>query len=145
MHTLQAGSWRELSEAARAVRTAVFIVEQGIPEAEEWDADDGDATHVVVFDPAGLPVATGRLIHIGQARGHAKIGRMAVMRPSRGAGLGAQVLLALLDQARSQHIREISLHAQLTAQAFYARYGFQAKGPVFDEVDIPHQGMTLTL
>ena len=144
-YALTCGSWDEQQQGARPVRAAVFVVEQGIAEEEEWDADDAQAIHAVVRNLCGCPVATGRLIHAGQPEGHAKIGRMAVLRSARGIGLGDKVLSALLDEARSRGIREISLHAQVGAQAFYARHGFQPEGEVFDEVEIPHRVMRLTL
>ena len=145
VHRLHASTWAELADAARAVRLAVFVAEQGIDEADEWDDDDAAAVHVVLSNLAGLPLATGRLIHAQQPPGQAKIGRMAVLRSTRGIGLGDQVLLALIEQARLRGIRDLSLHAQVGAQAFYARHGFQPVGEVFDEVGIPHQLMALTL
>jgi YbgC/YbaW family acyl-CoA thioester hydrolase len=145
VHDLRCGAWTELAEGARAVRTAVFLQEQAIPEDEEWDDDDEAAVHAVVRNLAGLPMATGRLIWQGLQSGHAKIGRMAVLRSARGIGLGDKVLLALIGEAHQRSIRHLSLHAQVSAQAFYARHGFQPEGEVFDEVDIPHQLMTLTL
>lgn len=144
-HLIRCGAWSELAEGARAVRLAVFVHEQQIPEAEEWDADDEHAVHAVVTNLAGLPLATGRLITRDQPSGHAKIGRMAVLRSARGIGLGDKVLLALIEQASSQGVRRIELHAQVSAKAFYARHGFQPEGDEFDEVDIPHQLMSLTL
>ena len=62
------GDWTTLQTGASRVRRAVFIEEQGIPESEEWDADDATAVHALVSNLAGLPLATGRLIHeIGRA------------------------------------------------------------------------------
>lgn len=145
VHRLQSGSWADLQGAARAVRTAVFIQEQGIAESEEWDDDDVDACHAVVSNLSGLPLATGRLIWHGQEAGHAKIGRMAVLRSSRGVGLGQRVLNRLMDEARQRQIHTLSLHAQTSAQAFYARSGFVPEGPEFDEVGIAHQRMVLKL
>ncbi|TAK94712.1 MAG: YbgC/FadM family acyl-CoA thioesterase [Aquabacterium sp.] len=145
VHRVVCGAWRDMADAARAVRIAVFVNEQGIDEAEEWDDDDAGAVHAVACNLAGLPLATGRLIHLGQESGHAKIGRMAVLRSTRGIGLGDQVLKALMDEARSRGIQHLSLNAQVSAQAFYARQGFKPQGEVFDEVAIPHQRMTLTL
>ncbi len=47
---------RAETEAARvacfAVRRAVFIEEQGIPEAEEWDALDATCTHYLAAGDA---------------------------------------------------------------------------------------------
>jgi YbgC/YbaW family acyl-CoA thioester hydrolase len=145
VHQLTAGTWTEVGEGARAVRRAVFIHEQGIPESEEWDNDDHSAVHVVACNLAGLPLATGRLIYLGQRAGTAKVGRMAVLRSSRGVGLGQLMLETLIEQARMRQIGKLALHAQVSAQGFYARLGFQAEGPVFDEVGIPHQRMTMVL
>jgi YbgC/YbaW family acyl-CoA thioester hydrolase len=147
VHEMRVGSWSDerVSQGARAVRLAVFVGEQGIPESEEWDADDAMAVHALVCNLAGTPLGTGRLIMQGLPPGHGKIGRMAVVRSARGAGLGDQILLELMAQARQQGLVQIDLHAQVSAKAFYARHGFMAHGPEFDEVGIPHQRMTLTL
>lgn len=141
---LVCGPWEALAEAAQAVRLAVFVGEQGIPESEEWDADDAIAVHAVVRTLAGLPLATGRLILSGEA-GHARIGRMAVLRSARGIGLGREVLQALIAQARERGVRHIGIHAQLSAMPLYAQAGFVPVGEVFDEVGIPHRCMTLAI
>lgn len=145
VHQLVCGSWQGMAEAARAVRIAVFVQEQGIDESEEWDGDDAGAIHAVVSNLAGLPLATGRLIYLGLEPGHAKIGRMAVLRSTRGIGLGDQVLKALIKEARSRGIGHLSLSAQVSAQAFYARHGFKPEGDVYDEVGIPHIAMSIAL
>jgi len=145
LYRVEVGNWATLQAGAAAVRQAVFIDEQGIPESEEWDADDAEAVHAVVSNLAGLPLATGRLIHAGQEPEHAKIGRMAVLRCSRGTGLGEQVLRALMGEARRRQLHGIALHAQVNAQGFYEKLGFVAEGPVFDEVGMPHQRMVIRL
>lgn len=145
VHEVRCGAWGEMMAGARAVRLAVFVHEQAIDESEEWDEDDAHAVHAVLTNLAGLPLATGRLIFEGQAPGHAKIGRMAVLRSARGYGLGRCVLRALMDEARSRGITHLSLNAQVSAQAFYAGHGFRSDGAVFDEVGIPHQKMSLVL
>ncbi len=135
---LRLGRWDELGAAAKAVREIVFIGEQNIPAHEEWDADDDHALHAVVLNGAGLALATGRLITMGQPAGQARIGRMAVLRSMRGSGLGRQILQALVDAARAQDVRTVTLHAQAAARRFYESLGFTAQGVAFDEVDIPH-------
>lgn len=142
---LHVGGWAQLGLVARMVRTAVFIEEQGISDSEEWDDDDALALHAVITTLAERPLATGRLITAGQALGHAKIGRMAVLQNSRGAGLGRQILQALVRAARQQGVQQLSLHAQTSAQDFYQREGFSPEGTVFDEVGIPHIVMILRL
>ncbi len=142
---LRLGRWDELGSAARDVRAVVFIGEQNIPAHEEWDADDAQALHAVVLNGAGLALATGRLITLGQAAGQARIGRMAVLRSMRGSGIGRQILQALVDAARAQDVRTVILHAQTSARRFYESLGFTADGDAFDEVGIPHIAMRLDL
>jgi YbgC/YbaW family acyl-CoA thioester hydrolase len=142
---LQLGTWSELSVLASPLRRRVFIEEQGVPEHEEWDADDTHALHAVVSNLASLALATGRLITQGEPQGQARIGRMAVLRSARGAGVGMQVLQGLLQAAREQGCTRVMLHAQCSAQAFYACAGFKPEGEVFDEVGIPHQTMGKSL
>lgn len=98
--SLRTGTWAELQADAAAVRRAVFIEEQAIPEAEEWDADDAASLHAVVTLGQATPAATGRLLPAVDGVG--RIGRMAVLRPYRGMGLGEQVLQALVAAARTQ-------------------------------------------
>ena len=42
-------------------------------------------------------------------------------------------------------VREIALHAQLTAKAFYARLGYREEGEEFEEAGIPHVSMRKTI
>lgn len=137
--TVQTGSWADLGLAAAAVRTEVFVQEQRIPKDMEWDDDDPTALHAVVFNRLGQPLATGRLLQ--HAPGVGRVGRMAVKRVLRGAALGDQVLQALLQAARARGDREVLLHAQRSAEGFYAKAGFAPRGAPFDEVGIPHVEM----
>jgi YbgC/YbaW family acyl-CoA thioester hydrolase len=137
------GSWTELGERAQAIRTQVFIEEQNIPAEMEWDAGDAQAVHALASNRFGLPLATGRLLQ--HAPGVARIGRMAVSQTVRGSGVGRAVLEALSNAAQQRGDREIVLHAQTSAQAFYARSGFSPRGAVFEEAGIAHIEMTRRL
>lgn len=139
------GPWAQLGAPASALRRLVFIEEQGVPEHEEWDADDAHALHAVIDNLAGLPLATARLITRGLPAGEGRIGRMAVRRPMRGMGLGRVLLRTLLQAAADQGCRQVSLHAQTAARRFYEAEGFVAQGEVFDEVGIPHIAMVRAL
>ena len=123
----------------RRVREAVFVEEQGVPLALEWDDLDPDCHHVIARDAAGEPIGTGRLT---PAR---SIGRMAVLPAWRGRGVGEALLAALVEQARTLGWREVSLHAQASAIGFYARAGFLPAGERFQEAGIEHQGMRLLI
>lgn len=141
--TLKTGTWEELGWDAMEVRIEVFVDEQLIPLELENDADDAAAFHAVAYNGMGQAVATGRLLVGGP--GHGRIGRMAVKRVLRGAGQGAAVLDALQAEASRRGDTELSLHAQTSAQGFYTRRGFMARGDVFDEVGLPHIEMFIAL
>ena len=64
-HTVTTGPWTELGDAARAVREAVFVIEQNIAREEEWDEWDAPSLHAVAYDAAGNPIGTGRLLPPG--------------------------------------------------------------------------------
>lgn len=122
-------------EALRQVRETVFVQEQQVPIDEEWDALDPLCHHVIARDDAGRPIGTGRLTP------ERKIGRMAVLPEWRGRGVGDALLLALIDAARRRQWPEVSLHAQVSAESFYARHGFVPYGERFHEAGIEHQSM----
>jgi predicted GNAT family N-acyltransferase len=119
----------------RMVRETVFVQEQQVPIEEEWDALDPLCTHVIARDAAGQPIGTGRLTP------EHKIGRMAVLRDWRGRGVGDAMLAALMVQAKAMGWPQVSLHAQVSAEAFYARHGFIPYGERFREAGIEHQSM----
>lgn len=141
--TLETGHWSTLKEKAQPVRTQVFVQEQGIDAKHEWDASDADAVHAVITNHFGHPLGTARLLK--KSPGVAQIGRMAVVRVMRGSGLGGQLLNALVDIAKARGDKEVRLHAQTSAQAFYAREGFVPVGEPFDEVGITHIEMRKVL
>ena len=143
MAQVRTGSWEQLGREAATIRTEVFVNEQRIPKDLEWDAEDAVALHAVASNRLGQAVATGRLLP--SADGVAKIGRMAVQRVLRGCGLGEQVLNALMAAARERGDREIVLHAQRSAEGFYAGLGFRARGEPFEEAGIGHIEMTRAL
>lgn len=118
-----------------ALRTRVFVEEQGVPPEIEQDAADETAVHVLSRDDAGHVVATGRLLLDGTT---ARIGRMAADAGVRGRGHGAAVLAELHRQALARGAREVVLHAQLPARRFYERAGYTAVGEVYEEAGISH-------
>jgi YbgC/YbaW family acyl-CoA thioester hydrolase len=141
--TLQVGTWAELGEAAGAVRTEVFVQEQGIPKELEWDAADAMAVHALVSNRLGQPVATGRLLW--ESAGVGRIGRMAVKKGLRGTRVGRTVLDALVKASADRGDREVLLHAQTSAEGFYLRAGFVPRGGVYQEAGIPHIEMFKSL
>ncbi|MHC2334793.1 GNAT family N-acetyltransferase [Bradyrhizobium sp. USDA 4454] len=125
-------AWEEAREQSRAIRTSVFVEEQGVPVELEWDDMDAASWHALAFAEDGAPVATGRLLPDGH------IGRMAVLKTARGIGVGARVLDALMAKAAELGYPELILNAQTHAEPFYARVGFERVGLEFEEAGIPH-------
>lgn len=134
--TLSTGDWSTLGAHAMQVRVEVFVQEQGIALELEQDEADPLCLHAVAYNRLGQPVATGRLLPA--EAGTAKIGRMAVKRVLRGGGHGAQVLQTLSTAAAQRGDSELLLHAQVSAQGFYQRLGFAARGEGFEEAGLPH-------
>jgi predicted GNAT family N-acyltransferase len=124
--------------AVAALRTRVFVEEQGVPAEVEQDAHDATAVHALAEDDEGRVVATGRLL---VRDGRAVIGRMAVDAAARGHGYGAAVLAELHRQAAALGLAEVELHAQLPARGFYERAGYTAVGDVYEEAGIAHVTM----
>lgn len=143
MLDVKTGDWTTLSRAATAVRTQVFVEEQGISQEDEWDAADATALHTVILNRLGQPVGTGRLLQ--DAPGVARIGRMAVLHPLRGAGVGQAVMAALEDAARARGDSEVILSAQRSAENFYQRLGYTPQGEPYDDVGIAHITMVRKL
>jgi predicted GNAT family N-acyltransferase len=137
--TIRVASWSEQEAKLRAVRLAVFVVEQNISEELEWDEHDAVSIHALAEDRAGVPIGCGRLLPNGY------IGRVAVLSDWRGQGVGAAILLRLIDLARERGDKRVLLNAQTQAMPFYARLGFAPTGDEFVEAGIPHQTMARAL
>jgi predicted GNAT family N-acyltransferase len=122
-------------QACYAVRTEVFVHEQNVPLELELDEYDAVATHFLMRDGTGTPIATARLVN---KYGKAKIGRVAVVQSVRGQGLGLLLMQAVLEEAKRQGFSEAILDSQTYAIPFYERLGFVAEGDEFDDAGIPH-------
>jgi predicted GNAT family N-acyltransferase len=132
---LTLGDWATQRRDAQTIRYEVFVQEQQVPVELEWDDMDAVCVHALAYDDAGNALGTGRLLPDGH------VGRMAVRKPARGAGIGSLILEALMQEAKKRGDRAVELHAQLHAEAFYRRFGFVREGEEFIEAGIPHVRM----
>ncbi len=127
--------------ACRALRRVVFIDEQGVPEADEIDDLDDIATHLLAH-LGGQAVGSARLLTLGDT---GKIGRVCVLKPARGQGVGAALTRAAIDNFARQGLANVKLSAQLSALPFYENLGFTAHGPIYLDAGIDHRDMQLLL
>ncbi|WP_415059703.1 GNAT family N-acetyltransferase [Congregibacter sp.] len=130
--------WPEDSAELERLRSAVFVLEQGVPRDIEWDGRDAEARHVIA-ELNGTAIGCGRLLPDG------RIGRLAVIAHYRGQGVGAQLLSTILGMARHRGKQSLYLHAQADAVSLYRRAGFTVRGEPFDEAGIVHLDMRIEL
>jgi predicted GNAT family N-acyltransferase len=137
--TVHIVNWHDAEPLLRAVREVVFMREQGVSAELEWDGLDEGCRHALALSAKGDAIGCGRITQ------DARIGRMAVLREWRGRKVGAALLEALLDEARSRPYAKVELSAQVQALPFYRRFGFEEEGEVFMDADMPHRKMRLRL
>ncbi len=133
--------WFAYDDAARmarafALRVAVFVDEQGFAEADERDAQDASALHVLGVDDAGAVCCTARMFPAGAAAWH--VGRVAVRRDLRGQGVGRLLMDEIARKARTLGGQTLELGAQIDKQGFYAALGFVGSGAPFLDAGYPH-------
>lgn len=131
--------WHDGEPLLRAIREAVFIVEQGVPAELEWDGLDEGCRHALALSHQGDAIGCGRIL----ADGH--IGRIAVLPQWRKQKVGTAIMEALLDDARAHGYKQVDVDAQTHAMPFYHRFGFVEHGEVFLDAGLPHIKMKLPL
>ena len=141
INVTQAITKRDQSECF-AIRTEVFVEEQGVPKEEELVREAQTTIHALARINS-IPVATGRLITIDNK--NARIGSMAVKLEYRRIGVASLVLDFLEEKAREKGIQYITLEAQEYVKQFYSERGYCERGGVFLDVGIPHIKMSKEL
>jgi len=132
---VESGGWLMLGDDAADVRNAVFVREQGVPEALEMDGRDPQCRHVLARDAAGHAIGTGRLLPDGH------LGRIAVRSEWRGRGVGIALVERLIEEGGAAGFGSLELNAQVPAKGFYEQLGFVAEGPEFLEAGLAHRLM----
>jgi predicted GNAT family N-acyltransferase len=133
-------------EQALNVRRRVFIDEQQVPEeleVDEHDHPNASTLHVLAVNEQGQVVGAGRLREYEPGTG--KVERVAVLSSCRGHGLGRLLMEKLENEAKEQNYRTLKLNAQLHAQPFYERLGYQPYGDTFMDAGIEHIAMVKSL
>lgn len=116
------------ASAAKELRRQVFQEELGIPQAEDYDAMDPYAYHLVLV-MGDVPVATGRITYGGV--GTAKLSRICVLKKYRRQGIG-DGLVKILDYKASQMGMQYStVDVAEDLLPFYRRLGYAPSGQPF--------------
>ena len=123
----------ELFKKARNIRQTVFVEEQKVTNEEEFDGLDNEAIHYLVYYNENIAGTGRRRI---TENGH-KLERFAVYKEFRGKQVGKHLLQAMMQDILPTN-KTIFLNAQVSAQNFYAKYGFVKVGEMFLDANIEH-------
>ena len=105
-----------------AIRSAVYVGEQGCPYEEEFDGNDFSGTHMLarVNDtPAGC-------LRIRYFAEFAKLERVAVLEKYRGQGVATHLVSAASALCAEKGFRRLYAHAQRRLMPFWEKLGFQS-------------------
>lgn len=122
------------------LRVEVFVVEQECPYPELDGRDlEPQTRHFWLENPSGAVISTLRLLE-DEVDGSTvfRIGRVCTDAAERGRGHTARLMEAALAEIGE---RTCQISAQTYLAEMYARYGFVACGPEFDEDGIAHVPM----
>ena len=122
------------------VRGIVFMEEQKVSYAEEIDAHEFTAVHIL-GEVDDEPVAGARIRFLDET---AKFERIAIRRAYRGQRFGHELVEYMLDISRKNGIHRFQMHAQSHLISFYESHGFKVEGTPFQEAGIDHVLMEWT-
>ncbi|QHC68574.1 GNAT family N-acetyltransferase [Rathayibacter sp. VKM Ac-2759] len=138
-------AWSELSTeevyGIARLRADVFLREQRVDD-DELDGRDLEpsARHWWIADERGV-ASYLRTLHDEEpehAGAHRVIGRVVTRADRRGEGLAHRLVQAVVARYGDE---AILLHSQAHVTGLYARSGFVAFGPEYDEAGIAHVSM----
>lgn len=125
------GSKRWLQAAAFSLRYEVFVLEQGIdPQLEFDDLDESTREYLLLFKDE-LPIAALRYQTDTNTQLHPD--RFCVKKTFRRQGFGAKMLLELERIGISRGCRNSLLSAEIEAQSFYQKLGYQPVSEPYEE------------
>lgn len=137
--------WQTHSADLIKIRTAVFMQEQHVSAADEWDGLDEQAIHFLILSTNNDPIGCARLLcETSDANALWHIGRVAILKPFRGQGIGHHLMQYIIAYCkRTAPENSIYLHAQTERRQFYEKLNFISEGDEFMDAGIPHISMYL--
>ncbi|OQA01227.1 MAG: putative N-acetyltransferase YjcF [Bacteroidetes bacterium ADurb.Bin408] len=130
---------KTLSALSAKIRQKVFVEEQNVDPALEYDGNDPGATHYLCYYNR-IPVGTARW---RRTTNGVKLERFAILPPYRNLKIGRELLDFVLNDVKKVS-GKIYLHAQEKAVNYYLRAGFAIVGEAFYEAGIKHYKMILS-
>ncbi len=125
----------------KKIRYDVFVIEQGVPEEDEFDKYEVESRHYLALS-GETPVGTARWRQYGDLF---KLERFAVLDSFRGKGVGRKLvehLESVLHDFEDIAPGQLFMHAQSEAIDFYQKLGYSVSGEEFEECGIKHRTMT---
>jgi predicted GNAT family N-acyltransferase len=113
-------------EKVFAIRREVFVGEQNCPPELEWEFEDESTHFLATVDDEPAGASRWRKTDKGY-----KLERFAVLKKFRGAGVGQELVKAVLADL-PPGADYVYMHAQLPAISLYERFDFQKTGPEFE-------------
>lgn len=129
-------------KSAFKIRKDVFVIEQEVDAADEYDEFEETSTHFLAL-LNGKPVGTARWRF---TQNGVKLERFAVLKEARGQGVGQALVAEVLSDisANDDTFGKVKyLHSQLMAVPLYSKFGFEKEGDIFEECNILHYKMKL--
>lgn len=125
----------KIPEESRFIRETVFLEEQGFQK--EYDENDEIAKHIVIYEN-NLAIATCRVYWDKEVNCY-HIGRIAVLKPHRGKGLGIAVVKEAEKVVKDLGGSEIFISGQIQVAEFYKnKLGYIQYGEPYLEENHPH-------
>lgn len=121
-------------------RQAVFVLEQRCLY-QDLDEADPDCSHLCAWSSSedGSLLAYSRIVPPGVKYDDPSIGRVLTTASARGTGLGRALVARAVATCETQFPgQDIRIGAQDYLRAFYAAFGFEPVGEIYDEDGIPH-------
>jgi len=124
-----------------AIRRAVFVTEQNVPEDLEFDGLDDDAIHFILY----YNTTQIRCARLRIYEDTAKLERIAMLKEQRGNGYGTRLTKYLIEYCKKKNLHGVYLHSQTYVSDFYKKLGFKPKGNIFYEAGLEHIAMERTI
>lgn len=149
LSTITPTTWEHHQADLISIRTTVFIQEQHVSAADEWDGLDEEALHFLALAENGEAIGCARLLiepapDTSEKKPLYHIGRVAILKDFRNQGVGHQLMQSVLAYCKQTAPENcVYLHAQTERRHFYETLGFIADGNEFMDAGIAHISMHL--